>query len=216
MKSILIVGLGRFGKHIAEQMNELGHEVMAIDSSEDRINSVLSLVANAQIGDSTNPEFLNSLGVSDFDVCFVTIAKDFQASLETTSLLKELGAKYVISRAERGVQRKFLLRNGADEVIYPEEQIAEWAAIRYTADHILDYMKISEDVGVFEVVIPDNWIGKSVVDVDIRRRYGLNILAFKVGEVLNFNILPTSVFEEDKTLLVVGELKIVEKCFRLK
>lgn len=216
MKSILIVGLGRFGKHIAEQMNELGHEVMAIDSSEDRINSVLSLVANAQIGDSTNPEFLNSLGVSDFDVCFVTIAKDFQASLETTSLLKELGAKYVISRAERGVQRKFLLRNGADEVIYPEEQIAEWAAIRYTADHILDYMKISEDVGVFEVVIPDNWIGKSVVDVDIRRRYGLNILAFKVGEVLNFNILPTSVFEEDKTLLVVGELKTVEKCFRLK
>lgn len=216
MKSILIVGLGRFGKHIAEQMNELGHEVMAIDSSEDRINSVLSLVANAQIGDSTNPEFLNSLGVSDFDVCFVTIAKDFQASLETTSLLKELGAKYVISRAERGVQRKFLLRNGADEVIYPEEQIAEWAAIRYTADHILDYMKISEDVGVFEVVIPDNWIGKSVVDLDIRRRYGLNILAFKVGEVLNFNILPTSVFEEDKTLLVVGELKTVEKCFRLK
>ena len=216
MKSILIVGLGRFGKHIAEQMNELGHEVMAIDSSEDRINSVLPLVANAQIGDSTNPEFLNSLGVSDFDVCFVTIAKDFQASLETTSLLKELGAQYVVARAERGVQRKFLLRNGADEVIYPEEQIAEWAAIRYTADHILDYMKISDDVGVFEVVIPDNWIGKSVVDVDIRRRYGLNILAFKVGEVLNFNILPTSVFEEDKTLLVVGELKTVEKCFRLK
>ena len=108
------------------------------------------------------------------------------------------------------------MRNGADEVIYPEEQIAEWAAIRYTADHILDYMKISDDVGVFEVVIPANWIGKSVVDVDIRRRYGLNILAFKVDGVLNFNILPTSVFEENKTLLVVGELKTVEKCFRLK
>ena len=171
MKSVLIVGLGRFGKHIAEKMYELGHEVMAIDNSEDRINSVLSIVANAQIGDSTNEDFLRTLGVCDFDVCFVTIAKDFQASLETTSLLKELGAQYVVARAERGVQRKFLLRNGADEVIYPEEQMAEWAAIRYTADHILDYMEIDDSFGVFEVAIPDSWIGKTVAEVDIRRKY---------------------------------------------
>lgn len=216
MKSVLIIGLGRFGKHIAEKMNELGHEVMAVDTSEERINSVLSIVENAQIGDSTNEDFLRTLGVSDFDVCFVTIAKDFQASLETTSLLKELGAQYVISRAERGVQRKFLLRNGADEVVYPEEQVAEWAAIRYTADHILDYMEISDNFGVFEVASPDTWVGKTVAEVDIRKRYGLNILAFKMGKVIDFNILPDSMFEKDKTILVVGELRNIEKCFRLK
>lgn len=216
MKSILIIGLGRFGKHIAEKMYELGHEVMAVDTSEDRINSVLPIVENAQIGDSTNEEFLRTLGVSDFDVCFVTIAKDFQASLETTSLLKELGAKYVISRAERGVQRKFLLRNGADEVVYPEEQVAEWAAIRYTADHILDYMEISDNFGVFEVGVPENWVGRTVAEVDIRKKYRLNILAFKLGKVIDFNIFPDSMFDKDRTILVVGELKNIEKCFRIR
>lgn len=216
MKSILIIGLGRFGKHIAEKMYELGHEVMAVDTSEDRINSVLPIVENAQIGDSTNEEFLRTLGVSDFDACFVTIAKDFQASLETTSLLKELGAKYVISRAERGVQRKFLLRNGADEVVYPEEQVAEWAAIRYTADHILDYMEISDNFGVFEVGVPENWVGRTVAEVDIRKKYRLNILAFKLGKVIDFNIFPDSMFDKDKTILVVGELKNIEKCFRIR
>lgn len=216
MKSVLIIGLGRFGKHIAEKMYELGHGVMAVDTSEDRINSVLPIVENAQIGDSTNEEFLRTLGVSDFDVCFVTIAKDFQASLETTSLLKELGAKYVISRAERGVQRKFLLRNGADEVVYPEEQVAEWAAIRYTADHILDYMEISDNFGVFEVGVPENWVGRTVAEVDIRKKYRLNILAFKLGKVIDFNIFPDSMFDKDKTILVVGELKNIEKCFRIR
>ena len=116
MKSILLIGLGRFGRHIAQELNELGHQVMAIDSNEDRVNAVLSYVTNAQIGDSTSEYFLRSLGVGNFDVCIVTIGGNFQSSLETTSLLKELGAKLVVSRAERDVQAKFLLRNGADEV----------------------------------------------------------------------------------------------------
>ena len=126
MKSILLIGLGRFGRHIAEELNKLGHEVMAVDENEDRVNAVLSIVTNAQIGDSTNAEFLEALGVRNFDVCIVAISGNFQSSLETTSLLKELGAKMVVSRAERDVQAKFLLRNGADEVLYPEKQLAKW------------------------------------------------------------------------------------------
>lgn len=137
MKNILLIGLGRFGKHIALQLNKLGHEVMAVDSNEERVNEILPIVTNAQIGDSTNTEFLKSLGIGNFDVCIVTIGENFQNSLETTSLLKELGAKLVVSRAERDVQAKFLLRNGADEVVYPEKQVANWAAIRYTADQRL-------------------------------------------------------------------------------
>ena len=142
MKNILLIGLGRFGKHVAYQLNELGHEVMAVDENENLVNEILPYVTDAQIGDSTNENFLESLGIKNYDICFVTIGGNFQNSLETTSLLKELGAKMVISRAERDVQAKFLLRNGADEVIYPEKQIANWAAIRYTADHIHDYIEV--------------------------------------------------------------------------
>lgn len=144
MKNILLIGLGRFGKHVAYQLNELGHEVMAVDENENLVNEILPYVTDAQIGDSTNENFLESLGIKNYDICFVTIGGNFQNSLETTSLLKELGAKMVISRAERDVQAKFLLRNGADEVIYPEKQIANWAAIRYTADHIHDYIEVDD------------------------------------------------------------------------
>ena len=132
MKSVLLIGLGRFGRHLAMQLNELGHQVMAVDKDEERVNECMPFVTNAQIGDSTRVDFLRSLGVSNYDVCYVTISGDFQNSLETTSLLKELGANYVVSRAERDVQAKFLLRNGADAVAYPEKQLAKWAAIRYT------------------------------------------------------------------------------------
>ena len=142
MKSILLVGLGRFGKHIAIHLNELGHQVMAVDCVEERVDAVLPFVTNAQIGDSTNAGFLESLGIRNYDVCIVAIGNDFQSSLETTSLLKELGARLVVSRAARDVQAKFLLRNGADEVVYPEKQLAKWTAIRYTADHILDYIEL--------------------------------------------------------------------------
>ena len=112
MKSILLIGLGRYGKHIALKLYELKHEVMAIDKREDRVEEILPYVTNAQIGDSMNETFLRELGVGNYDVCIVAIGKDFQSSLETTSLLKELGAKLVVSRAERDVQEKFLLRNG--------------------------------------------------------------------------------------------------------
>ena len=149
MKNILLIGTGHFGRHIAVQLSQLGHQVMAVDTNEERISDVLPYVTNAQIGDSTNAEFLRSLGIGNFDVCIVTISGNFQNSLETTSLLKELGAKRVVSRAERDVQAKFLLRNGADHVVYPEKQVAKWAAIRYTADHIFDYIEFDEQHAIF-------------------------------------------------------------------
>ena len=154
MKSVLLIGLGRFGRHIAKKLDEMNHQVMAVDIDEKRVNLVLPYVTNAQIGDSTDPDFLESLGVNNFDVCIVTIAESFQNSLETTSLLKELGAKLVVSRAARDVHSKFLLRNGADEIVYPEKQLAYWSAIRFTADHILDYIQLDSDYGIFEISVP--------------------------------------------------------------
>ena len=124
-KSILLIGLGRFGRHVAMKLDELHHEIMAVDKEERRVEAALPYVTNAQIGDATNEAFLSSLGVSNFDVCIVAIGDNFQSSLEATSLLKELGAKMVVSRAARDVHAKFLLRNGADEVVYPEKQLAD-------------------------------------------------------------------------------------------
>lgn len=215
MKNILLIGIGRFGKHIALQLNKLGHEVMAVDSNEERINSVLPFVTNAQIGDSTNADFLKSLGIGNYDVCIVTIGGDFQNSLETTSLLKELGAKKVISRAERDVQEKFLLRNGADEVVYPEKQIAKWAAIRYTADHIRDYIEIDDSHAIFEVEAPKHWIGKTIGDIDIRRKYNINVLAVKQNGNIDMAISSNTTLGENVTLMVLGEYKELQKCFRI-
>ena len=141
MKNILLIGLGRFGRHVAIHLNEMGYQIMAVDKAEDKVNECIDYVTSAVIGDSTNRDFLKSLGIANYDVCFVTIGGNFQNSLETTYQLKELGAKCVISRAERDVQAKFLERNGADHVVYPERQMAKWTAIRYTSDHILDYIK---------------------------------------------------------------------------
>ena len=215
MKNILLIGLGRFGRHIALQLNKLGHEVMAVDSNEERVNEILPIVTNAQIGDSTNTEFLKSLGIGNFDVCIVTIGGNFQNSLETTSLLKELGAKLVVSRAERDVQEKFLLRNGADEVIYPEKQVANWAAIRYTADHIRDYIEVDEAHAIFEVEVPEGWIGKTVGELDIRRKYSINIMATKENGKINMAVSPDTVLTDKITLLVLGAYKKLQKCFRI-
>ena len=215
MKSILLIGLGLFGKHIAYKLSELNHEVMAIDKSESRIDEILPYVTNAQIGDSTNEEFLRSLGVDNYDVCIVAISNDFQSSLETTSLLKEFGAKFVVSRAERDVQEKFLLRNGADEGIYPEKQVASWAAIRYSADHILDYIELDDGYAIFEVTIPENWIGKTVSQIDIRKKFGINIMGLKKDGKLLLTINPDTVFENDAVILVLGKYKDIQKCFHI-
>ena len=215
MKNILLIGVGRFGRHIAMQLSQLGHQVMAVDKNEERINDVLPFVTNAQIGDSTNEEFLRTLGIGNFDVCFVTISSNFQNSLETTSLLKELGAKSVVSRAERDVQAKFLLRNGANNVVYPEKQMAKWAAIRYSADHIFDYIEIDEQHAIFEVQVPKEWIGKSVGELDVRRRFGINILGIKRAGKTDVSVMSNTILSDDITVLALGEYKALQKCFRI-
>ena len=215
MKSILLIGLGGFGKNIAMKLRELNHQVMAVDQKEELVQEFLPYVTNAQIGDSTNEEFLRSLGVDNYDACIVAIGDDFQSSLETTSLLKELGAQMVVSRAATDVQEKFLLRNGADEVVYPEKQLARWTAIRCSADHILDYIEIDSNHAIFEVSIPKTWLGKTVGQLDIRKKFSINILAVKTDRKLNSFITPDTLLSEEMSLMVMGTYKDIQKCFRL-
>ena len=215
MKSVLLIGLGRFGRHIAVKLDQMHHEIMAVDKNEDRVNAVLPYVTNAQIGDATNEEFMESLGVNNFDVCIVAIGDDFQSSLEATSLLKELGARLVVSRAARDVHAKFLLRNGADEIVYPEKQVAYWTAIRYTADHILDYIELDDDHAIYEISVPGKWIGKTVEEIDVRRRYGINIMAIKRTGKMQMNITPDTSFSAVDTVFVLGNTRDIQKCFHI-
>ena len=215
MKTVLLIGVGRFGRHAAMQLSKLGHQVMAVDIDEARVNDIVPFVTGAQIGDSTNEAFLRSLGVKNFDLCIVAISGDFQSSLETTSLLKDLGASCVIARAERDVQAKFLLKNGADHIVYPEKEMARWTAVRYTGDHIMDYIELDEQHAIFEVKVPEAWLGKTVGALDVRKRYGINILALKRGGISNFTVTPDTMLSGDTTLLALGELGTLRKCFKI-
>ena len=210
MKSVLVIGAGQFGTHIAKRMEELRCEVMAVDINEECINDIMPYVTNAKIGDGTNEEFLRTLGIDDYDVCFVTLGRHFQTSLETTSLLSELGAKKVISRATNDVQMKFLLRNGADEVVYPEKQTAIRIATKYASDNILDFFHLEKEYYIYELKVPKDWYGKTLQQIDVRKKYNINILTLKrSGEVL----IPsaTTVIQTGDIAFVLGEFKDIQK-----
>ena len=215
MKSVLLIGLGRFGRHIAMKLNSMNCHVMAVDDNEERVNAVLPYVTDGIIGDSTNENFLSSLGVKDYDACIVAIGDDFQSSLETASLLKELGAKKVIARASRGVQEKFLLRNGADEVVYPEKQLAAWTAVRCVSDNVLDYIELGNDYSIFEIAVPENWVGKSILDLDVRRKYNVNVLAVRKHGDLKVEAVLDDELQATDSLLVLGREKDIQKCFKI-
>ncbi len=211
MKSILLVGLGRFGRHMAQKFFELRHEVLAVDSDEARVNEVLPFVTSAQIGDSTNEAFVSSLGVRNFDLCVVAIGDNFQSSLETTALLKDCGARLVVSRASRDVHAKFLLRNGADQVIYAEKEMAIRTAVRYSYDNIFDYIELTPGYSIYEIPTPPAWVGRTIVQLAVRSRYHISILATKTGE--HIAPLPGADHElkADERLILMGSNKDVRK-----
>lgn len=211
MKSVLLIGLGRFGLYMAQKLQELDHEVLAIDCDEERVNEALTYVTDAQIGDASNETFIETLGVRNFDLCVVAIGDDFESSLETTALLKDHGAQKVLARAATDIHAKLLLRNGADHVIYPVQQSANYAAIRYTNDHVLDYMALSTDYALCEIDAPESWIGKSIIDLKVRSKYHLNIVAIKVAGELRPLPTPDHVFAANETILVMGHNNDLKK-----
>lgn len=211
MKSMLVIGMGTLGVHLADKLQKLGNEVMIIDTSEELIESLSTRFPDSQIGDCTNEDVLRSLGINNFDICFVTVGENFQASLEITSLLKELGAKYVVSKAKKDIQVKFLLRNGADEVMYPERDIAENRAIRYSENNVFDYIKLSDEYAIFEVPVLKDWVGKSIADLNIRSKYDINIIAIKQNEETHPVMGSGYVFNEDDHLILIGKNSCVAK-----
>ncbi len=212
-ESVLIIGLGQYGCHLALQLAKRNIRVMVLSTGEDAVNQIAPYVSDAQIGDGTNPAVLRSLGVADFDVCFVTVGENFQSSLETTALLKEFGAKYVVSKAVNETQEKFLLRNGADEVVYPERDIAEKTAVRFSSNNILDFIQVSGEYSIFQIPVPADWVDRSISSLDIRRKHAVNILAVEAKDG-HIDAMPGAdhVFHAGDKLLILGKSRDV---FRL-
>ncbi|MBR2578379.1 MAG: TrkA family potassium uptake protein [Erysipelotrichaceae bacterium] len=216
MKNVLIIGAGKFGSLIAKRMSELGCAVMVVDKNENNINELLPYVTNAIIGDSTSEEFVDTLGVSDYDVCFVSIGNDFQTSLEVTALLKDAGARYLVCRASSDIQSKFLDRIGADAVVYPEKQMARRIATKYASDNILDYIQLDNSShALYQLRVPSEWYGHSLKGLDIRRKYNINIVALWVGNDITVPDADT-VFKENDTVLAIGDRNNLLKVFKIK
>ena len=211
MKSILVIGLGRFGRHMAKKFSEQNNDVMAIDINEERINNVLSVVTNALIGDATNERLMETIGVRDFDLCVVAIGDNFQSSLETTALLKDLGAKFILARASRDVHAKFLLRNGADDVIYTEKETAERLAVKYGSDNIFNYIELNDEYSIYEIAVPSSWLNKSILKVNVRSKYGISILATKQGNNIYPLPKPEHVFTDSESLMILGKNEDVSR-----
>ncbi|MBR2830221.1 MAG: TrkA family potassium uptake protein [Solobacterium sp.] len=212
MKNILIIGAGRFGRYTAMKLHDLGHQILAVDKDEERINKILPYVSKAQIGDSTDSGYMSTLGIRDFDLCIVAIGDDFLSSLETTFLLDELGARKIIARATTGSQEKFLLRNGASAVVFPERELGSWTAIRYSSDQIYNYIEMPDGYAIVETGIPASWDGKKIGELDVRGRYGVNILGICHGS-MDMNVTSETVLHADEHMLVLGRIDVIQKQF---
>ena len=204
MRTILVIGCGRFGRHLALKFSELGNEVLVVDKDEKLINEIAPFVTRAQIGDCMDENVLRSLGVGNFDLCFVCISDNFQSSLEITSLLKELGARYVVAKTNRDIHAKFLKKIGADDVIYPERDMAQRTAVRYSARYAFDYIELTPEYAILELLPPGAWVGRSVRDIDVRNRHKVNVIGFKKeGRIVPLTSAD-HVFRADEHLIVAG------------
>ena len=212
MKNVLVIGAGRFGLHTTMKLHELGNQIMVIDKDEERIKHILPYASDAQIGDSTDEEFLETLGISDYDLCIVAIGDNFLASLETTFLLSELGAQKIVARATKATQEKFLLRNGATDVVFPERELGHWTAIRYSSDNMSNFFELQDDYSIMEVKVPHAWNNKSVGELDVRNKHLINILGVR-EEHLSLEISPETILHDGQTLLVLGKNELLRKTF---
>ena len=211
MKSVLIIGMGKFGHHLCQELLKSGNEIMVMDKEEERCRDMIYEVSKVQIADCTDPQVIKSIGVEKFDEVFVCIGSNFQSSLEITSLVKEMGAKHVVSKTNRDVHAKFLLRNGADEVIYPDRDMAERVAKRYSANHVLDYVALNDDYSIYEIDAPQEWVGKSIRENDVRRNYNINIVTVKEAGAKRALPLPDHVLKPDDVLMILGRNEDVER-----
>ncbi len=216
MKSILVIGMGKFGHHLVNKLLDMGNEVMIVDRNEANVRDMFSKVTSARVGDCTNPEVLKALGLSNFDLVIVCIGENFQNSLEVTSLVKEMGAKYVISLASRDIHSKFLLKNGADEVVYPDRDIAYNLASKCSTSHVFDYIELTDEYSIYEIPILIEWEGKTIKDVNVRAEYNVNIIAIADSNGHRNEVMPSAdyCFRPGDHIKVLGKREDVDRILK--
>ena len=212
MKSVLIIGMGHMGRHLASKLQALGNEVMIVDKNPDVITALSDRFTDSNICDCTNESIIEALGVDNFDICFVTIGEDFQASLVVTSLLKQYGARMIVSKAKQKIQADLLRKIGADEIVWPEKEIAEKLAVRYNADNIFDYIPLTAEYSIYELPVPAAWVGQSLTELNVRRKYQVTIIAVKHDTALDPNVGPDYRFVQGDHVILIGQS---DRVFRL-
>lgn len=216
MRSMLVIGAGRFGKNLAVKLTELHNEVMLVDVDEDAVQKLEPFVTRVQIGDCMDKDVLTELGVRNFDVCFVCISDNFQSSMEITSLLKELGAPYVVAKSDREIHADLLKKIGADDVVYPERDMAQRTAVRYSAKGAFDYIELSPEYAIMEIEAPDNWGGRGIRELDVRTRHRINVIGVRKGKHILPLISADHVFGAQEHIIVAGEQKDILKMISKK
>ncbi len=211
MKSFLLIGIGRFAHYLCRELAGLGNEVVIADIDETKMDDLLDCVVAAKIGDCTRREVLSTFAINTYDACFVCMGTNFQNSLQVTDLLKEMGAQRVISRATTDIHAKFLLRSGADEVVFPDRNSSERLAMRVSHDSVFDYFELSDELGIYEISAPYRWIGRTIAEVNVRAKYSVSILAYKKNGRIYAIPTPDHVFADDEHLMVLGKKEDVER-----
>lgn len=211
MKNILLIGIGRFGFHVAMELSKLNTQVLAVDTSEDHLQKVDEYVSKTIIGNGTDVDFLKTLGINTFDDCIVTIGDDFQASLETVLHLKDLGARRITARASMESQKKLLSKIGADLVVYPEKQLAKWTALHCASNFVYDFMDLDNQYGVYEILTPKEWASKTLAELDLRKRHNINIIGVKEKNKMKMILGPNYVLKEGENLVVIGKEADINK-----
>lgn len=215
MKSILIIGLGDFGHHLCRQLVKLKNQVFVVDKSEQALDDVKDIASTRLVADCSSKAVLENIGVSNFDICFVCIDSDFKSNLIIVSLLKELNAKYVISQTNDDILDKFLLKSGADEIIYPNKDSAIRAAVKYSSEHIFDYIEIKSEYSIYEISPVKSWINKSIIESNIREKYDTYIIGIidEFGKTLMMPA-PKTIIKATDHLMVLAHDKTIEKLLK--
>ena len=210
-KTFIIIGMGTFGHHLCRELAKQNCEIMVVDCVPEAVEDVLGIVVSAKVGDCTNEDVLHSFGIGDFDACFVCVSSDFKNSLQITSLLKELGARKIICKANDDIHKKFLLRNGADQVIYPEQEAATSLAVSESSDDIFDCIPLTSEYSIYELKVPERWVGKTIRELSVRSEYRLNILALKTETAVRPMVDASHVFQSDEHVMVMGLVEDVRR-----
>ncbi len=215
MKSFVVLGMGRFGQSIAKTLYELGHEVLVIDSDEEIIQDMTEYVTHAVIGDATDEDVLKSLGVRNFDVAVVAIGGDIQSSILVTLILKEMQVKYVLAKARSEIHARVLQKMGADRVVFPERDMGTRVAHNLVSTNILDYIELSPEYSIVEIVSPKAWVGKSLIDLNVRVTYGINIMAIKNNLKINISPKADDIIKPNDYIVIIGSNEDINRMTRM-